>query len=76
MEKPSTAEAARIAADQAAILAQQAREAEQNALLDGIEKLKDFDRVTKNRFASTKLKSAFVARFGLPRFEALCGESR
>lgn len=65
-----TAEAARIAAAQAA-------EANEIALLESISHIKDFATKTNgNTFDAAKLKSAYVRRYGFERFQKLCGSSR
>jgi len=65
-----TAEAARIAAAHAA-------EANELATLESITHIKDFEKKTNgNTFEASKLKSAYVRRYGFDRFQKLCGQSR
>ena len=62
------------AASQAAAIAADANEL---ALLESITHIKDFEAKTNgNRFQADRLKSAYIRRFGLDRFQTLCGSSR
>jgi hypothetical protein len=71
---------AQIAADAAEVARTTAKAASDAALqstLDSIKSLKDFKVVSgDNAFDAAKLKSAYIARFGLDRFSNLCGRSR
>ncbi len=71
---------AQIAADAAEAARTAARVAADAALastLDSVKSLKDFKILSgDNTFDAAKLKSAYIARFGLDRFQTLCGRSR
>jgi hypothetical protein len=78
MPEPKTpAQIAREASEAASCAARLAQDAELAAVLDSISHVKDFTaRANGNSFDSAKLKSAYISRFGLPRFTTLCARSR
>jgi len=65
------AEQAQLAAD----AAEKARDAAELAVLESVRHNRDFD-TGRTQFQANKLRSAYIARFGLDRFTALMGESR
>jgi hypothetical protein len=76
-EAKTPAQIAHEAAQAAQIAAATAAAAALQSTLDGIKSLKDFDILAGgNSFDASKLKSAYVARFGFDRFQTLCGRSR
>jgi hypothetical protein len=65
------------AAEAASCAARLAADAALSATLDSIKSLKDFKILSgDNSFDASRLKSAYVNRFGYEKFSQLCGRSR
>jgi hypothetical protein len=75
-EVKTPAQIAREASEAASCAARLAADAELGATLESITSMKDFATKCPNSFDAAKLKSAWIARYGLPRFQTLCGRSR
>jgi hypothetical protein len=76
-EIKSAAQIAREASEAASCAARLAADAELAATLDSINHVKDFaTKANGNSFDASKLKSAWISRYGLDKFSLLCGRSR